>query len=191
MARKAGSGAMKQNARRDKAVTALRALGANPALLRERCLPIFDEARTLRHAGIGSDGRDKFLVPAAAEAWLAMRASAETDGIRLRLISAFRSIEYQFHIIQMKIANGRCIDEILQVNAPPGCSEHHTGRAIDVGCEGCPPLDDAFETTNAFRWLSHHAGKHGFLMSYPRNNRHGYLYEPWHWCWHRNLDKQA
>ncbi|MHB8392777.1 MAG: D-alanyl-D-alanine carboxypeptidase family protein, partial [Acidobacteriaceae bacterium] len=27
-----------------------------------------------------------------------------------------------------------------------------------------------------------HAGHFGFRLSYPRNNRHGIAYEPWHWA---------
>ena len=27
------------------------------------------------------------------------------------------------------------------------------------------------------------AGDFGFALSYPRGNRHGIAYEPWHWCW--------
>ncbi|MET0229666.1 MAG: D-alanyl-D-alanine carboxypeptidase family protein, partial [Rhodanobacteraceae bacterium] len=36
----------------------------------------------------------------------------------------------------------------------------------------------------AFRWLMRHAKRFGFRLSYPRSNRHGIAYEPWHWCWH-------
>jgi hypothetical protein len=25
------------------------------------------------------------------------------------------------------------------------------------------------------------AGRHGFRLSYPRDNPHGVIYEPWHW----------
>jgi zinc D-Ala-D-Ala carboxypeptidase len=23
------------------------------------------------------------------------------------------------------------------------------------------------------------------VLSYPKRNRNGFRYEPWHWCWHR------
>ncbi|HVT32680.1 MAG TPA: D-alanyl-D-alanine carboxypeptidase family protein, partial [Rhodanobacteraceae bacterium] len=36
----------------------------------------------------------------------------------------------------------------------------------------------------AFAWLKRHASRFGFRLSYPRRNRHGIAYEPWHWCWH-------
>ena len=33
------------------------------------------------------------------------------------------------------------------------------------------------------QWLQTHAPDHGFVLSYPRGNRYGYIYEPWHWCY--------
>ena len=29
---------------------------------------------------------------------------------------------------------------------------------------------------------SNTTGRFGFRLSYPRGNRDGYQYEPWHWC---------
>ena len=46
-----------------------------------------------------------------------------------------------------------------------------------------PAAEESFEKTRAFPWLRDNAGAHGFVMSYPRDNRHGIVYEPWHWCW--------
>ena len=69
------------------------------------------------------------------------------------------------------------------MSAAPGYSEHHTGRAIDITTPGTQPLEPAFETTPAFEWLTGSAHEFGFRMSYPRNNRHGIAYEPWHWAW--------
>ncbi len=161
----------------------LRELGADAALLRDRALPLFADARQLRCVGLGTDGRDKFLAPLAAAAWLAMREAAAQDGVELLLISAFRSFEFQLALIRGKLAKGRSIAEILTVNAPPGCSEHHSGRAVDIGERDTPALEEEFERTEAFVWLSHNANRYGFRLSYPRGNSYGYLYEPWHWCW--------
>ena len=63
-------------------------------------------------------------------------------------------------------------------------TEHHTGRAVDVMTPGGPILEEAFEDTDAFRWLARHACRFGFRLSYPRGNAHGFAYEPWHWAWH-------
>jgi len=168
----------------------LRELGADPALLRSRGLPLFADALQLRCVGLGTDGRDKFLAPPAAEAWLAMREAAAADGVELLLISAFRSFAFQLALIRGKLAKGRSIAEILTVNAPPGCSEHHSGRALDIGVRDTPALEEAFEHTAAFAWLGGNANRFGFSLSYPRGNRYGYLYEPWHWCWVKSDEDQ-
>ncbi len=162
----------------------LTALGADGELVRRRRLPVHPEARRLTCVGPGNDGRDKFLTPAAAAAWQGMRDAATAQGVALLLISAFRSFDYQLALIRSKLAKGRDITEILSINAPPGCSEHHSGRAVDIGYVDMPPLEENFETTPAFVWLQQHADEFGFRLSYPRGNRHGYLYEPWHWCYH-------
>ena len=160
----------------------LREFGIAPATLRRRGLQRHREARRLTPVGLGTDGRDKLLTPAAARAWLAMRESAAKDGVGLLLVSAFRSVEFQAALLRARLAKGETIDAALKVNAPPGYSEHHTGRAIDIGTPGCGGLDEAFETTAAFAWLEREAARYGFTMSYPRDNQQGYLYEPWHWC---------
>ncbi len=74
------------------------------------------------------------------------------------------------------------IDKILTLSAPPGYSEHHTGCAIDINTPGCVATEEEFENTDAYRWLTEHAGRFGFTLSYPRDNALGFIYEPWHWC---------
>jgi zinc D-Ala-D-Ala carboxypeptidase len=171
---------------RQRVRTVLVDLGADPALIRRRGLPLFADARQLRCVGLGTDSRDKFLAPPAAAAWLEMRAAAARDGVELLLISAFRSFEFQEALIRGKLAKGRTIAEILTVNAPPGCSEHHSGRAVDIGARDTPALEEAFENTPAYVWLAAQAKHFGFRLSYPRGNRYGYLYEPWHWCYQKS-----
>lgn len=166
------------------AAIACEALGIEIASLQQRGLQSHLEARRLCCVGLGTDGRDKFLQVSAAKAWVAMRDAAAADGIELLLISAFRSIAFQTALLRQKLDRGLPLAEVLRVNAPPGTSEHHTGRAVDIGSAGTAALDEAFETTPAFAWLSTHARRFGFVLSYPRDNAQGFLYEPWHWCWH-------
>ena len=129
-------------------------------------------------------GRPQQLTPGAFEAWTAMKQSAAADGVELFLVSAWRSPRYQHDLIARKLSRGQPIEEILKVNAAPGYSEHHTGRAVDIGAPDCEVLTEDFETTAAFHWLCQHAPNFGFQMSYPRNNPQGITYEPWHWCYH-------
>ncbi len=104
-------------------------------------------------------------------------------GVIIKIVSAFRSVDRQAEIIRAKLAEGLSLDAVLCVSAPPGYSEHHSGRAIDVTTdEGAAPLEPEFEKTRAFRWLSKNAGQFGFALSFPADNPYGYDYEPWHWC---------
>ncbi|HKP84883.1 MAG TPA: D-alanyl-D-alanine carboxypeptidase family protein [Blastocatellia bacterium] len=87
----------------------------------------------------------------------------------LKVISAFRSREYQEHLRQQSPNSGRAG---LAVNSP-----HFTGRALDlyVGGEPVSTKDEnrASQTrTKAYRWLVKNAGRFGFQP---------YFYEPWHW----------
>lgn len=96
------------------------ALGITPALLKARALPFHAEARRLQPVGLGTDGRDKMLTPAAAKAWLALRDAAQRDGVALQLISGFRSIDFQAALMAAKLARGVALSEVLRINAPPG-----------------------------------------------------------------------
>jgi len=141
------------------------------------------EATELIRIGKTGDGRELLLTPSAATAWEQMYETAATGGIALQVVSAFRGILRQAEIIRSKLARGEAIDAILAVNAAPGYSEHHTGRALDLNTPGCVPLAGQFAETAAFRWLTGHAARFGFRLSFPRGNPHGFAFEPWHWCW--------
>ncbi|MDQ5977316.1 MAG: zinc D-Ala-D-Ala carboxypeptidase [Verrucomicrobiota bacterium] len=145
---------------------------------------IHPEAKRLVFLGRAKDdGRILRLTPRAASAWRKMQAAASTDGVTLLPLSGFRSVARQTTIIRRKLAAGHRIEDILRVSAVPGCSEHHTGRALDLGAPGHLKLEVSFARTPEFRWLKKHANRFGFRLSYPRNNRQGISYEPWHWCW--------
>ena len=163
--------------------TVLAEFAISPALLAQRGLEICREPLQLVTVEIDPDGREHQLVPAAAAAWIRMANAASADGVVLRIASAFRTLDRQAAIIRRKLERGASIEQILCVSAPPGYSEHHSGRAVDVYTAGSPPLEPEFEQTEAFRWLSSHASKYGFALSYPRDNQQGYSYEPWHWCY--------
>jgi D-alanyl-D-alanine carboxypeptidase len=154
------------------------------AIARTRGLPSVAEAPLLIQIGRDRYGRRHWLRPDAARALSRLHTAATGDGVALEVVSSFRSIADQLRIIRRKLARGEALAEILAVNAPPGCSEHHGGGAVDFAVPGEPPLTEAFEDTPAFAWLHAHAGSFGFRLSYPRDNCFGYRYEPWHWCYH-------
>jgi zinc D-Ala-D-Ala carboxypeptidase len=161
----------------------LDSLGISPQLITGRLLVLCEEARNLVTTDIDGSRTEHRLVPEAAIAWHAMKAAASSDGVTLQIVSAFRSVDRQAEIIRRKLRAGMSLPQILAVSAPPGFSEHHSGRAIDITTTGARPLEQEFDGTAAFQWLSRSARSFGFILSYPLNNRHGYLYEPWHWCY--------
>lgn len=151
-----------------------------------RGLPVHREARKLERIARRPTRREVKLTPPAAAAWRRMHAAATADQVELVPVSGFRSVTRQTRIIRRKLAEGDDIAAILRYVAAPGCSEHHTGRALDLGTPGATALTTAFARTRAFRWLRRHAGRFGFTLSYPPRNPHGIGYEPWHWCWRRS-----
>ncbi len=160
----------------------LHALGLDESYAERTGLPLVPEPDWLQLAGFDRYCRPLWLLARAARAWNAMQAAALREGVVLEAISGWRSHDYQLGIFERKRARGLSVAEILAVNAAPGYSEHHSGRALDIGTPDEPPAEESFERTDAFAWLRGNAHAFGFVMSYPRDNPHGIVYEPWHWC---------
>ncbi len=144
--------------------------------------PFYAETTDLIDVGPNLVGRMQQLTPAAAASWQQMVEQASDAGVRLLIVSGFRSFEYQAQLIRNKIEAGQAIQDILKVNAAPGFSQHHTGAAVDIATPGSRPLTEEFDDSNAFEWLTDNAPQFGFSMTYPPDNRHGFIYEPWHWA---------
>lgn len=159
-----------------------RELGIPADYADSRGLSMIAEAAELVVVISSGGSAERRLVPAAAARWARLAAAAERDGVVLRLLSGYRSPEYQRDLIRRKLDRGERLADALRVLAAPGYSEHHSGHAVDIGTPGCEPLTEVFERTDAFTWLHRHAGEHGFSLSYPRDNPSGIIYEPWHWA---------
>ena len=142
-------------------------------------LPGFPEETNL--VEFADEGKTFKLHPEALSGWRKLKSEAKRQQIEIYIVSAFRNIARQEEIITAKRAKGLPDEEIFKASAPPGYSEHHTGKAIDIGTPGSPPLEEAFGNTDAFQWLLANASTFGFRLSYPRDNDYGIVYEPWHW----------
>ena len=165
---------------------ALSNLGINQNML--GTLPAHQRSCRLVETGEDMFSRICRMHPATWQAFEQMVNDAYQDGIELNVVSAYRDYAYQAQLITKKLDQGQDILDILKVNAAPGYSEHHSGRALDLNTPGCEPLSEAFENTAAFAWLQTNASLYGFNMSYPRNNSDGIIYEPWHWCYQSTLN---
>lgn len=145
--------------------------------------PCEEEATVLVDAGYDIFDRPIRMTPGTERQWQRMRQHAANDLIELQIVSAFRSVEYQCGLFQRKLENGIGLEDILRVNAIPGFSQHHTGRALDLSTPEYKPLDESFENSNAFAWLLQNARRYAFELTYPRDNDQGIDYEPWHWTY--------
>ena len=179
--RRANADDMSRYSRRISAL--LSSLGIAADYGRIHKLPLQTEADRLQSIGEDIYGREQEMLPEAADAWLAMWQEASGYGVELQAVSAFRSVEYQAGILRRKLDKGMKVQNILEASTAPGYSEHHSGRALDITTPGYAVLEEEFEHSPAFEWLCEHAAEFGFSLSFPRDNRHGVIYEPWHWAW--------
>lgn len=76
--------------------------------------------------------------------------------------------------------------------ALPGYSEHGfpPRQALDfITMDGIPSDSNllAFAKTNEYLWLCKHARRFHFYLSYPKKNKWGIMFEPWHWSFRKQL----
>ncbi len=112
--------------------------------------------------------------------------AAAKEGIYLTPCSGYRSYATQEKNYNNKVnyyKNQGYSEQDAKVKAatiimPPGSSEHNLGYAMDIVC-----VDEWFEDTEQFRWLTENAADYGFIMRYPKDKQDitRVIYEPWHW----------
>jgi D-alanyl-D-alanine carboxypeptidase len=158
-----------------------RKLGVSEGYASAHTLSPVPEASVLVTAGRDIRGRPVKLDPHAAVALQEMIVAAEAQGVKLKIVSGYRSADYQAGLLRDKLRRGMKLDAALRINAPPGYSEHQSGCAVDLTTPRSKAADASFARTNAYAWLKKHAAEYGFHLSYPQNNPHGIEFEPWHW----------
>ncbi len=127
----------------------------------------------------------------AAEAFDQMRAAANATGLHLMACSTYRPIERQTELFNAEIekwkSKGYSQEEATKKAATvvmvPGCSEHNTGLAVDVGSITNQRIEVDFENEPEFKWLQEYAAEYGFILRYPKDKQAitGVTYEPWHY----------
>lgn len=151
----------------------------------------------------------KLVQAAVKERWEGLKAFAASEGIRLSIVSAYRSPEAQRSLFlkyfkeetrrsgrskdftAAEIAQGGAdavILETLTYAAPPGYSRHHTGYTLDIRDVDSGLSFVEFGKTRGFRWIAknsyENARKFGFIPSYPKGERDGGAEpEPWEFVW--------
>ena len=119
-----------------------------------------------------------YVTPATRDAFVRMAQAASRDSVKLITDSGYRSARFQERIIRRRLQEGKAIEEILRDVAPPGYSEHQTGRAFDL-----VPSEAVFAYGKAYAWLVQHAAEFGFNESYPQNDSTAFPWESWHWIY--------
>ncbi len=131
-------------------------------------------------AGIAGTGYVRRLALADLRA---LDQAARAAGIRLRVVSAYRSYWTQKSTFNYWVQKSG-YTQALRYSARPGHSEHQLGTSLDLSfVGGADPWNYAdFGATKAGAWLRNNAWRYGWVMSYPKGAESltGYGYEPWH-----------
>lgn len=131
---------------------------------------------------------DKRFDARAIDAITALCEQAHADGVKLYIISAYRTDATQTRLfnnqVNRELANNPSLTreeaevEAATAVARPGTSEHQLGLAVDFNS-----VEEDFEQTKEFAWLDKHAHEYGFIMRYPKEkqDKTAVIYEPWHY----------
>ncbi len=124
------------------------------------------------------DNRTHYLRKPALKVFSKIINDAKKHGIKLYIISAYRSAKYQMGLYKRAI---RKKGPEWMGTAKPTYSEHQLGTTVDFTCkEAGYSLGEHFEKTRAFTFLMNNREKYGIKLTYTPNNEQGYIYEPWH-----------
>lgn len=116
------------------------------------------------------------LDPTAASALAQLQAAAQSAGYSIPTVSGYRSYDYQAMLYNGYVQrDGQAAADTYSDR--PGCSEHQTGLAFDVGA-----IDNNYGNTAEGQWLAAHCHEFGFIIRYQQGKESitGYMYEPWH-----------
>lgn len=129
--------------------------------------------------------KTQFLPGPVFEAFKKLNTALKKDlGRTINVISGYRSPAYQALILSVVLSENKwSVKKTLRRLTLPGCSEHGypPHQAMDVAPErGIKRLED-FDKTEEYNWLLKNAHRFGFRLSYPKGNKYGVMFEPWHW----------
>jgi D-alanyl-D-alanine carboxypeptidase len=140
------------------------------------------DLRSTERAGLNGGYRVRAVV---IDDLRAMARAARRAGAPLRVLSAYRSFDRQKQVFAYWV-DQLGYRQALRESARAGHSEHQLGTTLDFGGVGDrkAPWDHRdWSRTKAGQWLTQHAWRFGFVMSYPRDSESEtcYIFEPWHY----------
>ncbi len=146
-------------------------------------------------------GEGYLLREEAHLAFLKMKKDALKAGIKIGIVSSYRSYEHQNRIWERKFkryksqgfSEENTIKKIIEYSTIPGTSRHHWGTDIDIYDSNTKQPKNVLVPSNyhgngAFcklkEWMDLNAKNYGFYIVYSNNaNRKGFKYEPWHYSY--------
>ncbi len=130
-----------------------------------------------------------------------MKSHALGDGIKIEVVSAYRSFKKQKSIFENKykkftnegLIPKEAINKIIEYSTIPGTSRHHWGTDIDIIDGNYPRPESVLEEENFYgngpycklkEWMNKNSESYGFYEVYSQNpKRKGFKYEPWHFSY--------
>lgn len=114
--------------------------------------------------------------------------ASKKDGVNLYIISPYRTNATQESLFNRELAevktqypnmsDAEARAKAATEVAAPWTSEHQTGLAVDFNS-----VEQSFDKTKEYKWLSENAHLYGFIMRYPKSkeDKTAVIYEPWHY----------
>ena len=126
---------------------------------------------------------DLLLAPAALSAVndLLDGFLAQGGSKTINMVAAWRSEETQRHLYDQSAAQYGA-DHAARYVALPGCSEHHTGLAVDFSLYFSDGTSADFFGEGEYAWITENAPRFGLILRYPEGKESvtGIAFEPWH-----------
>lgn len=121
-----------------------------------------------------------YLNSEAYEAFKKMATDALIEDLNIRIISAYRSYDYQQNLYNNYLKK-YSKEEVDSFSARAGYSEHQTGLAVDIDNNKLSYTN--FGKTKEYVWMQENCYKYGFIRRYTKENEKitGYVNEPWHY----------
>ena len=153
---------------------------------------VLEDAQNTIPEGVELNGDNDYLATdvfkvetKALEAFRALQADLEAEGIIILLDSTYRSVARQEEL-WAEFEEKYGLEYTQNTVAVPGTSEHHTGLAIDVCIVKDGVVinenDDMIAEREIFARIHEKLADYGFILRFPEDGKEitGYDYEPWH-----------
>lgn len=140
---------------------------------------------------VADDATGQQLESEAAQAYRAMAAAAQADGVTLLLTAGYQDTAAReaAYAAQVELCRAQGLAEetamarAAAVQPQAQASEMATGYGAEILDEQGRARDTSFAESRAYAWLTAYAAEYGFILRWPQESQAatGMVFEPWHW----------